>query len=109
MTRKYDALIAGFADELGLEKTADMDAALKGLVIGGILGTGATFGGAKAIIHLIKKNRNFAALVGGILGATLGAGAGAVMTGSPPSAPQTIQTGPYAGLPVGTTYADIVT
>lgn len=109
MTRRSDALLAGFAHELGLEKTADMDAAFKGLLIGGVLGTGATLGGAKAIVHMIQKNRNFAALVGGLLGAALGAGAGTLMGKSAPPEDTTIRTGPYAGLPVGTRYTDIVT
>lgn len=111
MTRKYDALVAGFSDELGLEKTADMETAFQGLLIGGALGTGLTLGGAKLIVHLVKKNKNFAALIGGLLGATLGAGAGGFIAegAAPPAGPQTIQGGPYAGLPTGTRYTDIVT
>lgn len=106
-----DAVMVGFVDEMasidGIEKTADMEAALKGLLIGGALGAGVTFGGAKLIIELIKKNKKFAALIGGILGASLGAGAGLMLPSSPPVGSQTIQTGPYTGLPVGTRYSEI--
>lgn len=106
--------MAGFVDEMaaidGIEKTGDLGAALTGLLVGGALGAGMTFGGAKAIVHLVQKNKKFAALIGGILGASLGAGAGMMLPSAPPAAaagPQVIQTGPYTGLPVGTRYADI--
>ena len=112
-TVQTNAVMVGFVDEMasidGIEKTADMEAALKGLLVGGALGAGVTFGGAKLIIELIKKNKKFAALIGGVLGASLGFGAGLMIPGSPgaPAGPQTIQTGPYTGLPAGTTYRQI--
>lgn len=115
-TVQASAVMAGFVDEMasidGIEKTADMEAAFKGLLLGGALGAGVTFGGAKLIVEMIKKNKKFAALIGGILGASLGAGAGIMIPSPPPAAPAgptTIQTGPYTGLPVGTRYADVVT
>lgn len=112
-TVQTNAVMFGFVDEManidGIEKTADLEAAFKGLLIGGALGAGVTFGGAKMIIEMIKRNKKFAALIGGILGASLGAGAGLMIQSSPdaPAGPQTIQTGPYAGLPVGTTYRQV--
>ncbi len=109
MGDEHKALLAGFSDEFGLEKTADMETALKGIVIGGAIGAGSSIGGAKLIVHLIEKNRKFAALIGGLLGATMGAGAGFLLGKAAPPSPQTIQQGPYAGLPVGTRYTDIAT
>lgn len=114
-TVQTNAVMVGFVEEMasidGIEKTADMEAALKGLLVGGALGAGVTFGGAKLIIEMIKKNKKFAALIGGVLGASLGAGAGLMMPSSPAASagPQVIQTGPYSGLPVGTRYSDVVT
>ena len=107
------AVIAGFVDEMaaieGIEKTADMEAAMKGLLVGGTLGAGVTLGGAKMIVEMIKHNKKFAALMGGIMGASLGAGIGVMMPSPPPPPPgsTTIQTGPYAGLPKGTRIREI--
>jgi hypothetical protein len=103
--RRHEAVMAGFA---GMEKTADWETAVKGLVIGGALGGGMGFGGAKAIVHLVEKHKGFAALIGGIIGATAGVGLGAAVS-KPAPPPQMIQHGTYAGLPAGTTYRGIVT
>lgn len=104
------AMMIGFAEELavigGLEKTADWDNAIKGLIVGGLLGGGAGFAGAKGLAYMIERNKKFAAMMGAALGASLGIAGGSLTRGAP-GAPTTVQEGIYRGIPVGTRYGDI--
>lgn len=104
-------LIIGFTDELaaigGMEKTADWEAAVKGLLIGGLLGAGAGFGGSKWLVRLIERNKDMAAILGGALGASMGAGLGIIARTKPAVPPKTVQQGTYRGIPVGTRYSDL--
>lgn len=104
-----NALAIGFATGMaeigGMEKTADWEDAVKGLMIGGLLGGGAGVVGAKALAMLIEKNKHVAALMGAALGASLGLAGGVLAKRTPP---QLVQHGIYRGIPVGTPYGDIL-
>lgn len=98
-------LASGMAEIGGMEKTADWEDAVKGLMIGGLLGGGAGVAGAKGLAMLIERNKHVAALMGAALGASLGIAGGALMKKTPP---QLVQHGIYQGVPVGTPYGHVL-
>ncbi len=103
------ALALGFASGMaeigGMEKTAEWEDAVKGLIIGGLLGGGAGVAGAKGLAMLIERNKHVAALMGAALGASLGVAGGVLVKKTPP---QLVRHGLYQGVPVGTPYGDVL-
>ena len=104
-----NALTIGFATGMaeigGMEKTADWESAVKGLMIGGLIGGGAGVAGAKGLAMLIERNKHVAALMGAALGASLGIAGGVLVKKAPQ---ELVRHGIYQGVPVGTPYGDIL-